>query len=249
VIKKRACCRKYLKNRVYLSHWEGLSQSYPHAHSLDPYDFRIGPLLRIGAFLGRRWNAGKRHKVDFAPWGPSCAVIAWTRAAVRPRDGRRGWGGGQNRARWPGCPRKIFVNFTGLLARNSRTSTRSRGLLTRGRARGDQRKGPPERPVVPKASRAFALYCQLAQTDWLAACWVDARFTLAFGPRPHDAGLSDTGPVGHWSLVGTGRFGARRCRLWMVRETTPSTDKHPTPNQMRSPDETHGSFLKFAGRS
>jgi len=47
----------------------GLSQSYPHAHSLDPYDFRIGPLLRIGAFLGRRWNVGKRHTVDRASKG------------------------------------------------------------------------------------------------------------------------------------------------------------------------------------
>jgi hypothetical protein len=70
VIKKWACCRKYLKNRVYLSSLRDLSRSYPHAHALDPYDFRIDHLLRIGACLGRRWNVGKRHTVDRGQHGP-----------------------------------------------------------------------------------------------------------------------------------------------------------------------------------
>jgi hypothetical protein len=52
-----------------------------------------------------------------------------------------------------------------------------------------------------KPRRAFALPCQLA-ADRLAGCRrVDARFTLAFGHWPLDAGPLDTGPVGLWSLL------------------------------------------------
>jgi hypothetical protein len=48
--------------------------------------------------------------------------------------------------------------------------------------------------MVPKASKAFALRCQLA-ADRLAGCRrVDARFTLAVWTL-----ASDTLPFGHWS--------------------------------------------------
>jgi hypothetical protein len=49
----------------------GIGRSFPHAHSLDPYNSRIAHLLRIGAFLGRRWNVGKRHRVGGASKRPT----------------------------------------------------------------------------------------------------------------------------------------------------------------------------------
>jgi hypothetical protein len=61
--------------------------------------------------------------------------------------------------------------------------------------------------MVPKASKAFALPCQLA-ANRLAGCRrVDARFTLAAGPWP-----LDTLPFGHWSRRTLVTIGTGHCR-------------------------------------
>ena len=113
-------------------------------------------------------------------------------------------------------------------------------------AQASKRKGPPERPMVPKATEAFALPCQLA-ADRLAGCRrVDARFTLA----GLDTGLwtlclFDVGPVGRRSLSALVVIGARHCWRGMVRETRRSTNINPTPNFIYGPDERRGYFVKY----
>src|SRR5215831_4936000 len=99
-------------------------------------------------------------------------------------------------------------------------------------------KGPPERPVVP-----LPVSCE--QTGWLP----QGRCSLY-------AGLLDTGlrTLAFWTQVpsDTGRcralvaVGARRCRLWMVREPAQSTDNHLTPNRRFSPDKSHGSLPRIS---
>src|SRR5437762_9934000 len=93
---------------------------------------------------------------------------------------------------------------------------RPRGVY-KGR-KAPKRKGPPERPMVRKVSKAFAVPCQLTARRlaplaglMLALHWPSDPdlWTLAFG---------------HWSrrtlvAIGAGRFGARHFRLGMVRET------------------------------
>jgi hypothetical protein len=67
------------------------------------------------------------------------------------------------------------------------------------RATRPQRKGPPERPMVPKASKAFslaiALPCDASSllADWLAAAGLMLALHWPSGPWPLDAGL--------WTLI------------------------------------------------
>jgi len=89
-----------------------------------------------------------------------------------------------------------------------------------------KRKGPPERPMVPKASKAFrsqlpylALRRQLTARRLAGCCRVDARFTLAFRTPASGRWPLDTGPVGRWLPLALVAFGARRFRLGTVRET------------------------------
>lgn len=75
-------------------------------------------------------------------------------------------------------------------------------------------------------SSAIALRRQLTARRLAGCCRVDARFTLASGPRPLDAGLwtlvpSDTGRHRHWSLSALVVF-----RLGTVRETRSINQRH-----------------------
>ena len=89
-----------------------------------------------------------------------------------------------------------------------------------------QTKGPPERPMVPNASKAFrwqlpclTLRRQLTARRLAGCCRVDARFTLAFRTLASGRWPLDTGPVGHRLPSALVAFGARRLRLGTVRET------------------------------
>jgi hypothetical protein len=110
------------------------------------------------------------------------------------------------------------------------------------RATRPQRKGPPARPMVPKASKAFSLAIALPcdasslHADWLAAAGLMLALHWPSGPRPLDAGLwtlvpSDTLPS---ALVA---FGARRFRLGTVRETRSINRRYPTAVPTNSPDD------------
>jgi len=103
--------------------------------------------------------------------------------------------------------------------------------------------------MVPKASKAFALPCQLA-ADRLAGCRrVDARFTLAVWTLA-------SGHVAFWTLVPSDAchyrqpvtVGTRHAWRGMARETTSPTGDDPTPDPGYSPDEIFGSRMKFGAR-
>ena len=92
------------------------------------------------------------------------------------------------------------------------------------RTRDPKRKGPPERPMVPKAQRLFVGNClalrrQLTARRLAGGCRVDARFTLAFWTLALGSWPLGTGPVGRWLPSALVAFGARRFRLGTVRET------------------------------
>jgi hypothetical protein len=111
------------------------------------------------------------------------------------------------------------------------------------RATRPQRKGPPERPMVPKASKAFSLAIALPcdasslHADWLAAAGLMLALHWPSRPWPLDAGLwtlvpSDTGCHRHWSLSALVVFGSGRCE-----KPAQSTADNPTAVPTNSPDD------------
>ena len=82
-----------------------------------------------------------------------------------------------------------------------------------------------------------ALLRQLTARRLAGCCRVDARFTLAFWTLALGRWPLDTGPVGRWLPSALVAFGARRFRLWTVRETARSTAENPIADPTNSPDD------------
>jgi hypothetical protein len=106
-----------------------------------------------------------------------------------------------------------------------------------------KRKGPPERPMVPKAQWLLLCLASWLRTDWLAAAGLMLALHWPSGPWPLDLGLwtsvpSDACHCRLWSAIGT-----RHCWRGMVREDH-SINRHRSNTQFPTWSRRNIRFLQ-----